>query len=138
MKQFYKIATVFLFAVSVTIAQSLNINGRVYDKKTGENLVGANIIVKGTNLGTITDLDGNFKIKLPNSKKATLVVSYIGYKTKSVKVTSDNPEITIGLAPDVLKTSEVVISGLASTVKRVNLANSVGTISNKELSLIHI
>ncbi len=136
MKQFYKIAAVFLLAVSVTIAQSLNINGRVYDKKTGENLVGANIIVKGTNLGTITDLDGNFKIKLPNSKKATLVVSYIGYKTKSVKVTSDNPEITIGLAPDVLKTSEVVISGLASTVKRVNLANSVGTISNKELSMV--
>ncbi len=134
MRRYSIFSILFFLFVSILSAQHLEISGKVYDKETKEILFGANIMVKGTNLGTVTDIDGQFDIKLPNFSKATLVISYVGYKTIEVDVTSSRHDLSIGLKPDVLKTSEVVVSGLASSVKRENAANSVATISAKELT----
>lgn len=134
-----KKATIFIltlllsvFSISTVMAQ-LNISGTVTESATGVPLPGANIVVKGTNLGTSTDLSGDFNLRLENFTEATLVVSFIGYKTQEITVSSSMSGLNIMMEEDVLKTSEIVVTGLSTSVKRRNLANSVGTISAKEL-----
>lgn len=114
-------------------AQSLVISGQVVIKGTNEGLAGTNIIVKSTNLGTISDPNGNFRLLLADRQEATLVFSFIGYKTVEMRVTSSVENLKILMEQDILKTSEVVVTGLASSVKRENLANAVATISAQEL-----
>jgi TonB-linked SusC/RagA family outer membrane protein len=129
------ILTVFFsfFSVSAVLAQVLEISGTVMERVTGDGLPGANVLVKGTNLGTASNRDGNFTLSLANFDQATLVVSFIGYVTQEVSVTRSTSNLSIALEEDILKISEVVVTGLATTVKRRNLANSVGTVSAKEL-----
>ena len=67
-------------------AQNMSVKGYVYDKITGEPLIGATVLQKGTQNGVVTDVDGNFVLALPVN--GTLVVNYIGYESKEVKVTS--------------------------------------------------
>jgi len=133
----YKLVFLFLITFeAASLAQALHISGRVYDAKTKEPLIGANILVKGTNLGVVSDSRGKFEIRLPHFTSATLVISYIGYKTVTKKITHSRYNLKIGLKPDILKTSEIVVSGLASSVKRENAANAVATVSAKELTEI--
>lgn len=134
MKRFSLILLFLFVTMGFSAAQSLEVTGKVFDKQTDEPLIGANISIKGTNLGTVSDMDGKFHIKLPHFKSATLVFSYIGYKTVKVKVKGNTYDMKVGMEPDILKTSEVVISGLASSVKRENAANSVATVSARELT----
>lgn len=123
----------FACLASGVAAQELMISGTVTSKESGEFLPGTNIAVKGTNFGTSTDVDGKFRLRLSGISEATLVVSFIGYKTVEVRVTADSREQNISLEEDVLKLSEVVVTGLASSVKRQNLANAVSTVSAQEL-----
>lgn len=124
--------TFMLCSVRAT-AQDLAISGTVVSKASGEYLPSANVVVKGTQLGTTTDVNGNFRLLLSGMNQATLVVSFIGYKTVEVQVTSSTSALTVSLEEDVLKLSEVVVTGLATSVKRTNLANSVATVSAQEL-----
>ena len=76
---------------TVASAQQLNVNGIVKDA-SGETIIGASVMVKGAKTGTITDIDGNFHVECaPN---ATLIISYIGYKTQEVKA-SNNLVVTL-------------------------------------------
>jgi TonB-linked SusC/RagA family outer membrane protein len=122
-----------LFSVSSVLGQEISVSGTVTAVETGDILPGANIAVKGTNLGTASDVNGNYRLTLPNTSEATLVVSFIGYKSVEISVTSESKQVDVSLEEDVLKVSEVVVTGLATSVKRRNLANSVGTVSAKEL-----
>ena len=65
------------------VQQSSTVNGKITDAN-GEPIIGASVVIKGTTNGTITDFDGNFMLEVP--AKATLVVSYVGYKTLEVPV----------------------------------------------------
>ena len=100
---------------------------------TGEPIIGANVREQGkpTN-GTITDLEGNFKLKV--SLGATLEVSYIGYKTITLKATPEKP-MEITLEEDSKNLDEVVVVGFG-TQKKVNLTGSVGTATAKDLAYI--
>lgn len=124
-------AALFLAGTPFAFAQFM-ITGRVADAK-GEGLVGATIAVVGTNRGTTTDLNGNFRIDAPGSA-ATLNITYTGYKTARVQVSASSPQVEITLEEDFAGLDEVIISGLATSVKRANLANSVATISARELT----
>ena len=95
-----------LFSMSVTFAQELEIVGKVYDKQTNDNLVGANVVIKGTNLGTVTDSDGKFHIILPSVKSATIVVSYIGYKTFTKYIEGSRYILQMVMLPVFLKLPE--------------------------------
>ncbi len=122
-----------LFSIAALFGQALEISGTVTEALTGDPLPGANIAVKGTNLGTASDREGNFNLTLPNANQATLVVSFIGFFTQEVTVNQSTGSLNISMDEDVLKVSEIVVTGLATSVKKRNLANSVGTVSAKEL-----
>ena len=95
-------------------APTQKVVGTVVDQ-SGDPIIGANVLVKGTQNGTITDFDGHFTIEVP--KGATLVVSYIGYLQQEVKVTGDN--LKIQLAEDSKSLEEVVVVGYGVQKKKL-------------------
>ncbi|MFN3998955.1 SusC/RagA family TonB-linked outer membrane protein [Algoriphagus sp.] len=109
------------------------ISGTVADERTGDALIGASILLKGTTTGTITDLDGGFSITLPNNNPATLVFSSIGFLTQNVDVAPGVSILNIKLKQDATNLEEVVVTGLATSVKRSNLANAVTSVSARDL-----
>ena len=81
----------------------------VVTDKTGEAIIGANVIVKGTTNGTITDMDGRFELDVPNN--ATLQVSYIGFNTQEIVFTGQ-PSVEVQLVDDTQALDEVVVTAL--------------------------
>lgn len=125
MKKLYLLlVSICLFAFSAN-AQRV-IKGKVTDA-AGEPLIAVNIGVKGTSAGTTSDVNGAYSLQVPDNA-TTLVFSFVGYKTKEVEIGAQST-VDVMLDEDEEVLEEVVISGLASTVKRSNLANSVASIS---------
>lgn len=129
---FLSICTFLLFMNHHLQAQ-YKITGSISDDRTGEALMFANIIIQNSSKGTVTDLDGKFTLDIEDNNEVTLVVSSIGYLSQLVKAGPSNNVLTIKLREDATNLEEVVITGLASSVKRSNLANAVGSVSAKEL-----
>lgn len=125
-------AVFLLFAVSSISYAQFTAKGTVKDAG-GETLIGVTVIVKGTALGTQTNIDGEFEIRVPNSP-AELEFSFIGYATQTVDVTDASGRLDIVMAEESTQLSEVVITGWATSVKRSNLANAVSSIDARELS----
>lgn len=84
-----------------------NVSGKILDDN-GEPIPGANVIVQGTTVGTVTDLGGNYSLTLPN-RATHLVVSFIGYTSQVLPITSS--QITAKLEPDVMQLQEVIVTG---------------------------
>ncbi len=126
------VVAAFLVCANLVMGQELNVSGTVTAKDSDEGLPGANVKLKGTTLGTSTDANGKFRVQAPGMSQATLVVSYIGYKTVEVSA-GGTQEVNVVLEEDVLKLSEIVVTGLATTVARQNLANAVATVTASEL-----
>lgn len=84
-----------------------NVRGRILDQD-GEGLPGANVVVKGTAVGTVTDADGNYSLTLPNGA-TQLVISFIGFKTHEVPISQS--EINVRMQYDVRQLNEVVVTG---------------------------
>lgn len=117
-----------LLSVTLTFAQ-ISVTGRVIDEAK-EAVIGANVIVKGQKTGTITDLNGSFKINVP-SQSSVLVVSFIGFATKEVTV-GKNKTLTIEIKEDGVTLDEVVAVGYA-TVKKSDLTGSVAKVDMADL-----
>jgi TonB-linked SusC/RagA family outer membrane protein len=109
--------------------QQKRIAGKVTDEK-GEAIIGANIQVKGTATGTITDFDGKFEIEAPVN--GTILISYIGYLNESVNI-GDRSVINVRLKEDTKLLDEVVVVGYG-TQKKVNLTGSVSMITADDLN----
>ena len=106
------------------------ITGVVKDK-SGEALIGVNVVLKGTATGTITGLDGDFMLQVPSS--GVLEISYIGYKTVEVKLTSSNTyEVVLREDTEVL--SEVVVTAMGIERKASSLTYATQTVKNTELT----
>jgi TonB-linked SusC/RagA family outer membrane protein len=117
------------------LAQIPRVSGTVTDAETGEALPGVNIRVEATQIGTITDVNGQYELALPVPRGTrTLVFTFVGYRTEEVAVSTEDAVVDVQMREDLLGLDEVVVTGLASSVKRQNLANSVETISARELS----
>lgn len=110
-------------------AQTTQLKGTVVDAKTGSTLIGVNVLVKGKVLGTTTDFDGNFDLKLNMELPITLQFSMVGYKTEEVEVTTTQP-INVKLEEEVLLGQEVVVS--ASRVEE-SILQSSATIEKMDL-----
>lgn len=135
MKKTYYFLVAFCLAFLIGLAgygQEIQVTGKVTESGTGNPIPGVNIVQKGSTNGTISDGDGNYAINVPSG--STLVFSFISFATKEVVVTG--PVANVQMEEDVTSLEEVVISGLASTIKRTNLAHSISSISGKELTEI--
>lgn len=113
-----------------SILQQKEISGTVVDG-SGEPVIGANVVVKGTTNGTITDLDGKFTLKVP--AECVVVVSYIGYNSQEIRVTSSTTRLSVSLKEDSKTLDEVVVVGYG-VQKKVNLSGSVSSINMDELT----
>lgn len=114
-------------AIGSELWQQNKIVGVVNDSN-GQPIIGANIIVKGTNVGTITDIDGNFFIDAQIG--SVLKISFIGYDTKEVKVTTG--KLTVILNEETNSLDEVVVVGYG-LVKKSDLTGSVGKVKSEDI-----
>ena len=128
--RFLRTIFTLLFGVMLSInayAQEITVTGTVKDQ-TGEPVIGVNVIVKGTTVGTITNIDGEFTLKAKMND--VLVVSFIGYATQEVPVTSKTLTITLKENAEFL--DEVVVLGYGANARKQDLSAAVGVISNTE------
>lgn len=133
-KQFRKIPYLFLCmllsCVTVYAQNKVTVKGVVLDSK-GETIIGANITLKGNNsIGTITDMDGNFVISVPDNN-SVLLVSYIGMKTKEVRV-AGNKLLKVALEDDSEQLDEVVVVGYGQQ-KKASVVGAITQTSGKVL-----
>lgn len=112
------------------LAQQIQIKGKVLDATTGEEVIGANVILKGTTIGAATDMEGNFELSIPSN--GTLLISYIGYVEQEIAVRNTTP-LTIRLEDDSFLLGEVVAVGYGSQKKK-ELTGSVVGLKENELS----
>ena len=122
-----------LFALPLAAAAQGTVSGVVTDAETGETLPGVAVAVQATTIGTTTDADGAYELALPPGQR-TLTFSFIGFRTQTVEVPEGQERLDVALAEDLLGLDEVVVTGLGTSVRRANLANSVETISARELA----
>lgn len=120
-----------LFVFNDARAQERRVTGKVTSQEDGTALPGVNVVIKGTTSGTVTDADGNYSLSVI-SADASLVFSFIGLQTEEVAI-GERSVVDVALSLDVMQLSEVVVSGLASTVKRTNLANAIVSVDAGEL-----
>lgn len=113
------------------IQQERIIQGTVLEEGTNEPLIGVNVVVKGTTIGTTTDIDGKYSIKIP-SDKAVLVFSYIGQKTEEYSVKGLSL-LNVVMKSDATMLSEVVVYTGYMTQKKADLTGSVAMASASDL-----
>lgn len=108
---------------TLAMAQPYVLRGTVTDNNTGETIIGANVLIKGTTTGTVTDLDGRFELKLSELPPYTLVVSFIGYAPQEVVVKSLDQQLKFKLSTDqvLLKEAEVIGSRITDKQKQAPL-----------------
>jgi TonB-linked SusC/RagA family outer membrane protein len=112
--------------------QQISIKGTIIDESTSEPLPGANIQVKGTTTGTITDLNGGFTIEAKQGD--VLVISFVGYIPKEITVT-DQAVLNVSLAPDIQSLEEVVVVGYG-TQKRAVVTGAISSVSSDKITAL--
>ena len=134
MKNMRTVLLMLFATISLSLsAQSVTLSGTVKDK-TGEPVIGASVVEKGTTNGTITDFDGNFSLKV--SGKHVLVISYIGMKTKEIDVKGKS-KLEVTLEDDAQALDEVVVIGYGTVAKK-DLTGSVASVSAKQLESVPV
>ncbi|MEL6274936.1 MAG: SusC/RagA family TonB-linked outer membrane protein, partial [Bacteroidota bacterium] len=130
MKRLSLVIALVFFAVSFIAAQR-TITGSISDN-TGEPLIGASVLVKGTTSGTVTDIDGAFSLGVP-SDDAILVVSYTGFATQEVAVDPSQSSYSIVLEENATQLNEVVVTGLGIRREKKALGYAVTTLGTEQL-----
>ncbi|MDR2776161.1 MAG: TonB-dependent receptor plug domain-containing protein, partial [Tannerella sp.] len=121
----------FLFA-SISFAQTRTITGKVTDALSNEPVVGASVFVKETNVGTTTDIDGNFSLNIPENANM-LTVSYIGMQMQEIEI-ARKQSINVQLSESTSELEEVIVVAYGSTT-RASYTGSAVKISGKEMEL---
>jgi TonB-linked SusC/RagA family outer membrane protein len=129
-REFTLIVAFVCLAVSAW-AQERTIRGSVTDGDTDEPLPGVNVIIKGTTVGTITDIEGAYTLSIPNDAN-TLVFSSIGYVTQEIAINNQS-EINLTLATDVTSLDEIVVIGYG-TQKKKDLTGAIVNVQADEVA----
>ncbi len=111
-------------------AQAVTISGTVTASDDGSRVTGANVYIKGTSTGTVTDVDGKFSLEA--NKGDVIVISFIGYLSEEITVGTQTT-INVSLNPDLINLNEIVVVGYG-TQKKSDLTGSVATVSSDELN----
>ena len=110
---------IFFVVLQFTSFAQFNLSGKVIDGQTNETLIGVNIKIIGTNIGTATNFDGEFNINI-NKLPTTLSISYLGYKNEEILISLNNP-LLIKLFPESKEIKEVKIIDNRITEKQKEL-----------------
>ena len=131
-KKVYLVLFLAVFGLCSTnmFAQNIAVSGTVIDGSINGPLPGVTILVKGTSSGTTTDFDGNFALTV-NDPSATLVFSYVGYRTQEVPL-NNRTTINVTMEEDITSLNEVVVIGYG-TAKKSDLTGSVVAISGSDI-----
>ncbi|GAB4046876.1 SusC/RagA family TonB-linked outer membrane protein [Spirosoma litoris] len=126
-----------LLIPAVVLAQPIpptintTLSGRITDQRTGEPLIGATVLIKGTTNGGTADTNGQFTLKTGQKLPFSLIISFIGYQSKEI-IAEGNP-VNIELAADSKQLSEVVVIGYG-TVRKTDLTGSVSSINTEQIN----
>lgn len=132
MKRIALLLTFFTIGLNVLWAQTREIQGSVTSADDGSTMPGVSVSVKGTTLGTITDMDGAFKLKVPQEAK-TLVFSFVGMVTQEM-VLGNQTIFNVQLASDNISVDEVVVTALGIQRQKRDLGYSTANIKSEELT----
>jgi hypothetical protein len=108
----------------------VNITGKITDEETGEGLIGASVLIKGTAIGTVTDIDGSFSLDVPDPN-AILVISYLGYQVIEVPLAGQT-SLNVSLKVNTNTLDEIVVTGYG-TQKKSDLTGAVAQIKTTQL-----
>jgi len=134
MNRFYFLIVTLLLITSSAFAQSFKVKGNVISSEDKLPVIGATVLIKGTNIGTSTDLIGNFEINIPKSG-TTLTFSFIGMTSQDVVVQNANP-ITVVLSSDATNIDAVVVTALGIKRSEKALGYSVQKVSGEKLTSV--
>ncbi|MFP4291658.1 MAG: SusC/RagA family TonB-linked outer membrane protein [Cyclobacteriaceae bacterium] len=126
------LACAFCFSSLTAWAQERTVSGKVTALENDEPLPGVNVLLKGTSTGTVTDVEGNYRISVP-SDDAVLVFSFIGYETTEQQV-NGRSTINVSLAPGLEQLSEVVVTSFGIEQEKQSLGYAVQEISSREIT----
>ncbi|MDP4281502.1 MAG: TonB-dependent receptor [Bacteroidota bacterium] len=119
-----------VFGISMSYAQEISLSGRVTDAADGSTIPGVTIVVKNTTIGTVTDINGKYTLKV--NPGAVLVFSYVGYQTQEITI-SNQRVLDVVLSSAVKSLSEVVVIGYGQ-VKKGDATGSVSAIDKKDFN----
>ena len=119
-----------IFFVSTAWAQDRTISGTVTSLENDEPLPGVNVIAKGTTIGTVTNIDGEYRLQVPEDQDV-LQFSFIGFVTEEVEVAGQTT-IDMPMAPDIKSLNEVVVVAYGTESER-SLSSSIGTVDNQTI-----
>jgi TonB-linked SusC/RagA family outer membrane protein len=122
-----------LLAISQVYGQGRTISGTVTDATTGDPLIGVNVMVKGTTMGTATDMDGNYSLQVPDAN-AVLEFSYVGFVTLERQANAN--VINISLSEDAAMLEEVVVTALGLTKDEKKLSYGVTQVDGSVLQKV--
>ncbi len=121
-----------LFSVSVLFGQGRVVTGTVTETDTGDPIPGANVVVKGTSSGSVTDIDGKYSVNIPDDG-AALVFSFVGFVTEEIEV-GNQSVIDISLVSDVTALSEVVVTGYGTQEKK-EITSAVSSVKSDQFQV---
>jgi iron complex outermembrane receptor protein len=126
----YLILFLAFAAYTTGYAQEMTMKGTVTDAADGSSIPGVTVVIKGTTTGTVTDIDGNYSLKV--KKGDILAFSFVGYTTQEVTV-ADQPSLNVSMATGVKSLNELVVIGYG-TVKRQDATGSVATLGKEDFN----
>ncbi len=125
---------VMLWTATGLQAQDVDVSG-VVSGEAGEPIPGVNVLVQGTTIGTVTDIDGQYNLRTPEDA-TTLTFSFIGYQTVEVEI-GNNAVVDVTMQDDVSQLSEVVVTGYGSQIKR-ELTGNIASVSGEQIEDIPV
>src|SRR5690606_31854353 len=133
LKSAFMVMYILLSTAYPVFSQNLTITGKVVSADEQLPIPGATVMMKGTTTGTVTDIDGNYTLPLPQ-RQGTLVVSFVGYKTQEIAI--DNRSIVnVTLETDLSDLEEVIVIGYGE-VKKSNVTGSIVSVDVRDLSKV--
>lgn len=132
MKKIALLLAFFAIGLQVLLAQTKEISGKVTSADDGGSIPGVSVSVKGTTLGTITDMDGMFKLKVPQDAK-TLMFSFVGMATQEVAI-GNQTTFNVKLSSELISVDEVVVTAFGIKRKPKEMGVATAKVDNQELT----
>lgn len=132
MRKFLSLIVMLVMGMTMLMAQTKTVTGTVVSAEDGEPIIGASVIIPGTTTGTVTDIDGNFSLKVPENS-TTLSVSYIGMNTETVTIGKGKLNITLATSDEILDEVMVVAYG---TAKKSAFTGSAAVVKSEEIGKV--